>query len=115
MSHKDILKQRSQLTKPDYITYIPGSWDDSADDRGNEHFLVFDGPDNSLMAVWTQAWKSSKGNVNRIVFSRSDDQGISWKSPKLIAGPRERDDSLHMASWAFPMVSSSGRVYVLYN
>jgi len=115
MSHRDILKQRSQLTRPDYITYIPSSWDDSADDKGNEHFLVFDGPDNSLMAIWTQAWKSSKGNVNRIVFSRSDDHGISWKSPKLIAGPRERDDSSHMASWAFPMVSSSGRVYVLYN
>lgn len=93
MSDRDILKQRLQLTRPDYVVYIPSSWDDSADDRGNEHFLVFDGPDNSLMAVWTQA----------------------WESPKLIAGPKDRADPLHMASWAFPMVSSSGRVYVLYN
>jgi hypothetical protein len=115
MSDRDILKQRLQLTRPDYIAYIPSSWDDSADDRGNEHFLVFDGPDNSLMAVWTQAWKSSKGNINHIMFSRSDDDGITWESPKLIAGPKGRDDPSHMASWAFPMVSGSGRIYILYN
>jgi hypothetical protein len=48
------------------------------------------------------------------VFSRSDDEGVTWSEPMLIAGCVEVDRS-KMASWAFPMVSRSGRIYVLYN
>ena len=51
---------------------------------------------------------------HRIVFTRSDDEGATWTKIKVIAGP---DDVAldRQASWAFPMVSKSGRIYVLYN
>lgn len=112
----EILKTESLRTKPDYITYVPGSFDYSTNDSHNEHFLVFDGPDKSLMTIWTQAvCRSKNGNRNRIVFSRSGDQGRTWAAPKHLAGPQTCDDSTKIASWAFPMVSDSGRIYVLFS
>ena len=54
----DDLKERiaKQLfaTKPDYVVFVPQVAGNGVSDTGNEHFLVFDGPDGSLMAVWTQ-------------------------------------------------------------
>ncbi|HET7560496.1 MAG TPA: sialidase family protein, partial [Limnochordia bacterium] len=72
------------------------------------------GPDGSLLAVWTQSARASGlpggRQVNRIVMARSDDEGASWTAPKAIVGDAER-----MASWAFPLVSRTGRIYVVYN
>jgi len=100
-------------TKPDYVVYKPASADGSTHDTGNEHFLVFDGPDGSLMAVWTQSTVEGCDD-QRIVFVRSDDEGITWTAPKTIAGGSIPGHG-KMASWGFPMVSKSGRIYVLYN
>jgi len=113
---QETIQRELRRTNPDYVVYVPSSWDDSTDDSHNEHFLVFDGPDGSLMAVWTQAWSlPAKGHVNRIVFSHSEDEGVTWSPPQLVAGPAGRDDPTHMASWAFPMISRSGRIYVIWN
>jgi len=113
---QETLRRRAQLTRPDYIAYIPSSWDESAYDRVNEHFLTFDGPDGSLMAIWTQEFiLPGKGNINHTIFSRSDDEGVTWAPPKVVAGPKSVDDPAHMTSWAFPLVSKSGRIYVIYN
>jgi len=100
-------------TRPDFVVYQPGSDDGSTCDTGNEHFLVFDGPDGSLMAVWTQSTREGMPD-QRIVFSQSVDEGVTWAKPRLIAGtpPSEKGN---MASWAFPMVSNSGRIYVVYS
>ena len=98
---------------PDYVAYVPRSADGSTHDTGNEHFLVFDGPDGSLMAVWTQSTAEGQPD-QRIVFSRSDDEGATWATPMLVAGPRPPAVG-GMASWGFPMVSRSGRVYVVYS
>ncbi|MDM8005991.1 MAG: sialidase family protein [Phycisphaerae bacterium] len=106
--------REAHRSKPDYVVYVPQHWDSSKHDSHNEHFLVFDGPDGSLMAVWTQALEQP-GPKNRIVFSRSDDDGKTWAPPSHVAGPRTPDDPAHMASWAFPMVSRRGRIYVVYN
>lgn len=100
-------------TRPDYVVYVPKSTDGSTGDTGNEHFLVFDGPDGSLMAVWTQSTREGMQD-QRIVFSRSDDGGQTWATPRQIAGA-DLGSGKKMASWGFPMVSKSGRVYVLYN
>jgi hypothetical protein len=100
-------------TKPDYVVYRPKSLDGSTGDTGNEHFLVFDGPDGSLMAVWTQSTVEGHGD-HRIVFSRSDDEGETWTDPVRIAGPAVKGEC-HQASWGFPLVSRSGRIYVLWN
>ena len=100
-------------SEPDYVVYKPGSLDGSTFDTGNEHFLVFDGPDGSLMAVWTQSSYEGAGD-HRIVFSRSDDDGVTWAPPRRLVGPTRPGDGL-MASWGFPLVSESGRIYVIYN
>ncbi|UCD30564.1 MAG: exo-alpha-sialidase [Planctomycetota bacterium] len=111
---KDLLQREVMRSRPDYIVYVPGHYDGSTNDSHNEHFLVFEGPDGSLMAVWTQSG-GGKSQVNRIMYSRSDDEGVTWAPPKRLVGPAGPDDPTHMASWAFPMVSKSGRIYVLYN
>ena len=110
---KSILDTEIARSQPDYIVYRPGSIDGSTFDTGNEHFLVFDGPDGSLMAVWTQSSHEGAGD-HRIVFSRSDDEGITWAPPRWLVGPTKPGDG-YMASWGFPMVAKSGRIYVVYN
>jgi len=57
---KNDLNVHLKCTKPDYVVYVPKSMDGSTNDTGNEHFLVFDGPDNSLMAVWTQSTREGQ-------------------------------------------------------
>lgn len=103
-------------TRPDYIVYAPDP-EAEMSNSGNEHFLAFDGPDGRLMVVWTQSTRECTSPEcdadQHIVFSASDDDGETWSKPKLIAGPAKPGDS-PMASWAFPMVSRSGRIYVLY-
>lgn len=102
-------------TAPDFTVYVPGSADGSTHDTGNEHFLAFDGPDGSLMAVWTQSTIEGKSD-QRIVFSRSTNGGLSWISPRTIAGANaDAATGKGMASWGFPLVSNKGRIYVLYN
>lgn len=100
-------------TRPDYVVYRPQSADGSTHDTGNEHFLVFDGPDGSLMAVWTQSTMEGQPD-QRIVFARSDDEGTTWTAPRVIACPVPPTAG-SMASWGFPLVSASGRIYVIYS
>ncbi len=100
-------------TAPDFITYIPKSSDGSTGDTGNEHFLVEALPGGGLFAIWTQS--SYEGHPDQhIVFTKSLDGGKTWPAPKTIAGP-EPERGLGMASWAFPLVSRSGRIYVIFN
>ena len=110
---KAILEKEMQRSKPDYVVYVPKSIDGSTYDTGNEHFLVFEGPDGALMAVWTQSTREGAGD-HRIMFSRSGDEGQTWASPKRLVGPRWPGDA-KIASWGFPMTSKSGRIYVVYN
>jgi len=112
------IERELRRTKPDYVAYVPGHWDGSTHDSLNEHFLVFDGPDQSLMAVWTQSDGASGGGSrqkNRIRFSRSADEGATWEKPSHVAGPTSIADPAPMTSWAFPMVAKSGRIYVVFN
>ena len=113
MAAKIDFQREVRRTKPDYVVYVPKSSDGSTCDTGNEHFLVFDGPDGSLMAVWTQSTAEGEPN-QRIVFARSDDEGKTWTAPKIIAGPTPPAVG-NLASWGFPLVSRAGRIYVLYS
>lgn len=100
-------------TRPDYVVYRPLSADGASHDTGNEHVLAFDGPDRSLMILWTQS--SAEGQPDqRIAFARSSDNGRTWSPPRILAGPRRPGDG-PIASWGFPLVSRSGRLYVLFN
>jgi hypothetical protein len=107
------LKEELQRTHPDFTVYVPDGRNELLADTGNEHFLVFDGPDGSLMAVWTQS-SSEMQPDQHIAFARSADEGVTWSPPCVIAGPA-RAGMGHIASWAYPLVSQSGRIYVLYS
>jgi hypothetical protein len=104
----------AQRTRPDFTVYIPKSIGESCVDGGNEHFLVepLPGVPGGLFAIWTQS--SFEGNPDqRIVFAKSTDGGKTWIEPTTVAGPKPPD--LGMASWGFPLVSRSGRIYVIYS
>lgn len=106
------LQKEVQRTHPDHIVYVPQSLDGSTHDTGNEHFLVSEHPQGGLFAVWTQS--SYEGEPDqRVVFARSRDGGETWSAPKLIAGPTENGKGI--ASWQFPLISKSGRIYLYYN
>jgi len=107
------IRRELQRTHPDYVVYVPGSMDGSTHDTGNEHFLVFDGPDGNLMVVWTQSTREGMAD-QRIAFSKSKDEGASWARPKIIAGPKPPAEG-GLCSWGFPLVAKSGRIYVLYS
>jgi hypothetical protein len=110
---QQILQREMARSEPDYVVYVPKSIDGSTFDTGNEHFLVFEGPDGSLMAVWTQSTREGAGD-HRIMFSRSEDEGVSWASPRRLVGPRWPGDG-PIASWGYPLISKSGRIYVFWN
>ncbi len=101
-------------TKPDYIVYEPKGLTDPPD-AANEHFLVFERKDGRLAAVWTQSGFEGQYNQH-IVFAESDAAGKVWSDPVIIAGHHyNKATGENMCSWAFPMVSKSGRIYVLYS
>ncbi len=110
---KERMEKEVNATKPDYVVFEPKVTDTNVSDTGNEHFLVFDGPDGSLMAVWTQSSAESQPDQH-IVFSCSTDEGRTWCQPRVIAGP-DKAANLGMASWGYPLVSKLGRIYVLYS
>jgi hypothetical protein len=105
------LETEINRTSPDRVVYVPKSLDGSTFDTGNEHFLVFRGLSERLMAVWTQSTYEGSGN-QRIVFATSPDEGHSWTPPRVLAGPGEGRGT---ASWGFPLVSRSGRIIVIYS
>ena len=118
------LKQKPEFTedarfsKPDYIVFIPSVEPEKLGDTYDDHFQVFDKPDGKLFALWCQA--TVEGALDQHVsFSRSFDKGKTWESPKVLAGNRTVSEGLAnggaIASWAFPLVSKSGRIYILYN
>lgn len=109
---QELIKTTVYATKPDFIAYIPRISVTGGGDTGNEHFMVFDGPDKSLMAIWSQSTFEGQGDQH-IVFARSADKGKTWSPPRTIAGPARAGDGFS-ANWAFPLVSKSGRIYVLY-
>ncbi len=110
---RDRIPAQLHITQPDYVVFVPEVMDAGVTDTGNEHFLVFDGPDGSLMAVWTQSSAESQPDQH-LAFARSDDEGVTWTHPRIIAGPKRPGDG-HMASWGYPLVSKSGRIYILYS
>ncbi|MFZ4776788.1 MAG: sialidase family protein, partial [Terrimicrobiaceae bacterium] len=104
------LQIESRRTQPDYFAFVPSSTDRATAATGNEHFLVEQLASGRLFAVWTQS--SFEGATDQhIVFSKSFDGGRTWLPPTGLVGSGI-DDA--MASWAFPLISRSGRIYVIY-
>lgn len=107
-------------SRPDFIIYRPSLT--GYDDSTNQHFLVIHTPKRTFLGFWTQASKENNPD-QRVVMSRSCDQGRSWSRPQVIAGDRKGTTGL-IASWQFPVLvprqpgATSGpeyRVYLFYN
>jgi hypothetical protein len=109
---RGLIQTTLQATKPDFVVYVPDVTDGQVADTGNEHFMVFEGPDKSLMTVWSQSTFEGQGDQH-IVFARSGDTGRTWSTPRIIAGPARAGEG-YSANWGVPLVSRSGRIYVLY-
>ena len=97
-------------SKPDICVYLPkGSGIYNGD---NEHFLVFKAPKtDELLAMWTQSSVEGQGD-NHLVLARSKD-AETWSKPKYVAGVEYGIGGLQ-ASWGFPVVSETGRIYIMY-
>jgi hypothetical protein len=108
------VRENLLFMQPDYVVYIPKQRRDVLGDRYNDHFQVFDKPDGTLFAAWTQATK--EGDIDQhICFSRSRDKGKTWAEPVVLAGSPNAVNPQPIASWQQPMVSKSGRLYMLWN
>jgi hypothetical protein len=100
--------------KPDYVVFTPKLKREIVGDKYNDHFQVFDKPDGKLFAVWTQATKEADVDQH-VCFSKSLDKGLTWSEPIVLAGSANNVNPQLLASWQQPMISRSGRIYVLWN
>ncbi len=107
------LKEEIKRTNPDYVVYAPADRTGKNGSTGNEHFLVFDGPDGSLMALWTQSTREGDPDQH-VAFSKSFDEGKTWTPCRVLAGP-PITETTYTASWQFPLITKSGRLYVIYS
>lgn len=100
------------LSRPDFVCYIPH--DPEGMDATNQHFLVVPTPERTFLAFWTQASEENAPD-QRVVMSRSEDQGRTWTAPRVLAGDPSGKTG-RLASWQFPVVvPHSGRVYLFWN
>ena len=112
--------QDIQVNQPDYVVFVPKqSMKKELRDplkRGdsyNDHFQVIE-HDGMLYAFWTQATREAAIDQH-IAFSKSLDKGDTWSEPIILAGSPNKKNPALLASWQQPMISKSGRIYVLWN
>lgn len=102
------------INKPGYVVFTPKQNRFVMGDTYNDHFHVFDKPGGSLFAAWTQA--TVEADIDQhIAFSWSTDKGLTSSEPVVLAGSKNYTNPQLRASWQQPMVSRSGRIYVLWN
>jgi hypothetical protein len=108
------------VNQPDYVVFIPRnpmgrSHSDpmKTGDTYNDHFQVIEN-DGKLYAFWTQATREGDTDQH-IAFSKSLDKGETWSEPVVLAGSSNKKNPRLRASWQQPMISKSGRIYVLWN
>ena len=109
---KDYKKFRDEWkrTEPDFVVYRPNVF--AGSDYDNQHFIVTRTPGRNFLAFWTSAIQEGALDQH-IVCARSTDNGRTWTKPQRLDGSDDRDD--HIASWQFPIVSRTGRIYCFYH
>ncbi len=96
-------------SNPDRVVFCPV---EGAPDTDNEHFLVTQLKTGELVAFWTQSSCENFGN-NHIVMSVSRD-GKTWTTARTIAGSKSAGSDQKQASWQFPVITCSGRIYLFF-
>lgn len=114
------------VTSPEYAVFIPPEPGKrharvaaASHDTYNDHFQVLRDPARGcLYAFWTQATREPMCD-HHIAFRRSDDGGHTWRPLQILAGTlsTNRSDLAHTpgASWQQPMLTKTGRLYVLWS
>lgn len=108
----EIIKSERARTAPDYILYTPTFREYESD---NVHLhVVYHKQYDGLIAFWTQSSVEGFGN-NHLLLAYSKDDGKTWTKPQYILGVRpDSKPNEKQASWGFPVVSASGRIYLFY-
>lgn len=106
---KETLFREVARTNPDHTMFIPTE----EYEGDNVQLHVVEHPQfGGLMAFWTQSTYEGHGN-NRLMMATSRDGGNSWTAPRFLLGCRPGYTE-KQASWSFPVVSRSGRIYLFY-
>ncbi len=109
-----LLKEQLSLTNPDYVMFVPRQVENESD---NVHLYVVEHEGSGkLLAFWTQSTLEHAGN-NHIVMAESKDCGNTWSEPKFLLGSlvtTKENENTAQASWGFPIVTKSGRIYLFY-
>ncbi len=107
-----ILQREIGRTKPDFVLFSPkktGYEDDNVHLHVVRHEMS-----GRLIAVWTQSSYDGSGD-NHAMIAYSRDDGVTWTEPRYVAGAVPEDGTNgKQASWAFPVVSRSGKIYLFY-
>jgi hypothetical protein len=106
------LKSGYVPNNPDYFIYNGQSDGNAFANSCNEHLMLLEF-NGSMFAFWTQS-TNEFSNDQRIVFAKTEDERNTWSNPIKIAGPSKLGEG-HRASRPFPLLSKSGRIYVIYN
>ena len=97
-------------SNPKSAIYLPTT--DSRNDRCNQQVVGIVAKSGSYVVTWTMASEESKPD-QRVVISRSMDEGHTWSPPKQIDGHTQQNPGAASYSWLF-QVPSSGRIYCFY-
>lgn len=102
------------VNQPDYLVFTPKQNNLVLGDTYNDHFQVIAKDAKRLFAFWTQATREADIDQH-IAFSKSVDGGLTWTPVRVLAGSPNKTNPQLLASWQQPMISKTGRIYVLWN
>jgi len=102
-------------THPDKVLYDPTGgqlrpWGDPEFYWLNEHILVQETTDGSLLAMWTS--ERLRPQLLRVAYCHSGDGGRTWTAAKYLGGSGLGEG--YPAAWQVPVIARSGHIYVFY-
>ena len=109
---QEVLKREMRRTEPDFVLFSPKQTG-YEDDNVHLHVVRHE-KSGQLIAVWTQSSYDGFGD-NHTMIAYSQNEGKTWTEPRYIMGtlPGHGTED-KQASWAFPVISRSGRIYLFY-
>jgi len=112
MYDPNLLEKHIQFTKPEYRMFVPTYIAYESDEV--HLYVTHHAQYGGMLAFWTQSSREHAGD-NHLVMARSKDNGVTWSAPQWIIGaPKTEERTALQASWGFPVVTRSGRIYLFY-